>query len=57
MSDACGCGNDEPRGDDEEPTAPVDVHVLESNVVGRRRTADPRDHPLRAQGSSVGVDE
>ncbi len=45
------------RGYAYELTPPVEVNVLEGNVVGRRRTPDPRAHPLRPQDESTGLDE
>ncbi len=37
------------RGYAYELTPPVEVEVLEGNIIGRRRTPDTRPHPVRAE--------
>lgn len=41
------------RGYAYELTPPVEVEVLEGNIIGRRRTPDTRLHPVRADGGQA----
>lgn len=45
------------RGYAYELTPPVEIEVLEGTIVGRRRTPDPRSHPVRAPAGASSSDE